>query len=103
MADPLGAPIPSLAALRAKRDEILAIASACGAHNVRVTGSVAAGEAGPDSDIDLVVDLDDDRDVADLSNLILDLEEALGRRVDVLEVRHPSAFAARVLGDAVPL
>ncbi|MGA8017022.1 MAG: nucleotidyltransferase domain-containing protein [Candidatus Dormiibacterota bacterium] len=103
MADRLVSPAPTLAALRAQRDDILAIARAHGAHNVRVTGSIAAGEAGPDSDIDLVVDLDDDRDVADLSTLILDLEEALGRSVDVLEVRHPSAFAARVLRGAVPL
>jgi predicted nucleotidyltransferase len=103
MASPTQSPVPTLAALRTRRDDILAIAHAHGAHNVRVTGSVAAGEAGPDSDIDLVVDLDDDRDVADLSTLIVDLGEALGRPVDVLEVRHPSAFGARVLRGAVPL
>jgi predicted nucleotidyltransferase len=103
MASPNLSPVPTLAALRARRDDVLAIARAHGAHNVRVTGSVAAGEAGPESDIDLVVDLDDDRDVADLSTLILDLEEALGRAVDVLEVRHPSGLAALVLRDAVPL
>lgn len=95
--------VPTLAELRAQRDGILAIAQAHGARNLRVTGSVAVGEAGPGSDIDFVVDLDDDRDVADLSTLILDLEEALGRRVDVLETRNRSALAALLLRDAVPL
>jgi predicted nucleotidyltransferase len=99
----LRSPVPTLAEVRAQRDEILSIAGAHGARNVRVTGSVALGEAGPDSDIDLVVDLDDDRDVADLSTLILDLQEALGRRVDVMETRRPSAVATLVLRDAVPL
>lgn len=94
---------PTLAALRARRDEILGLAGRHGARNVRVTGSVARGESRSDSDIDLIVDLDHDRDVLDLSALILDLEEALGRRVDVLEVRRPSPVTAAVLRDAVPL
>jgi predicted nucleotidyltransferase len=42
--------------IRAKRDEILRIAAKHGARNVRVFGSVARGEARPDSDIDLLVD-----------------------------------------------
>ena len=53
--------------------------------------------------VDLLVDLDDDRDVLDLSGLILDLEEALGRRVDVLERDRAAQSAPTLLRDAVAL
>ena len=96
---------PTLASLRARREELLRIAAAHGAHNVRVFGSVARGQARPDSDIDFLVEFEPDRTVLDLSGLILDLEEALGRRVDVVELRHPAspAAAARIQQEAVPL
>lgn len=42
--------------LKAHRDEIRAIATLHGATNVRVFGSVVRGEAGPDSDVDFLVD-----------------------------------------------
>ena len=64
---------------------------------------MARGDASAESDVDLIVDLDEGRDVADLSVLILDLQAALGRRVDVLEVRHASRVAELTLRDAVPL
>jgi predicted nucleotidyltransferase len=95
--------VPTLEDIRAQRSTILAIALSHGARNVRVTGSVARGDASADSDVDLIVDLDEDRDVADLSVLILDLQDALGRRVDVLEVRRASPVAQLTLRDAVPL
>ena len=79
--------VVTLAHLRQRREEILRIAAARGARNVRVVGSVARGDERPESDIDLLADLDDDRDVVDLSGLILDLEVALGRRVDLFERR----------------
>ena len=43
--------------LRRSRTAVLAAARRHGASNVRVFGSVARGEDGPDSDVDLVVDL----------------------------------------------
>ena len=94
---------PTIEDLRARRDEIARIAGARGARNVRVFGSVARGEARPDSDVDLLVDLDPDRDVLDLSGLMLDLEDALGRRVDVVRIRRASEMARRVEAEAVPL
>lgn len=89
--------------LRERRDEILRVAAARGARNVRVFGSVALGQARPDSDIDLLIDMEPGRSVLDFSELILDLREMLGRDVDVVEVRRPSPTAERVLREAVPL
>ena len=70
--------------LRHKRQEILALAAKHGARNVRVFGSVARGEAGATSDIDLLVEFDDNRSLFDVVGLTQDLEELLGRKVDVV-------------------
>jgi predicted nucleotidyltransferase len=69
--------VPTLDCLRARRIDILTIAAAHGAHNVRVFGSVAPGSAHPDSDVDFLVEFEPDRTVLDVSDLILDLEESL--------------------------
>lgn len=42
--------------IRARRDDIIRIAARHGARNIRVFGSVARGDAGPESDLDLLVD-----------------------------------------------
>jgi uncharacterized protein len=92
------------ALLQARRSEILALAERHGAHNVRVFGSVARGEAGPESDIDLLVTLDVDRSLLDLVALWQDLEDLLGREVDI--VTEPSLkerMRAQVLREAVVL
>jgi hypothetical protein len=70
--------------LAEKRDEILRLAASRGARNVRVFGSVARGEARADSDIDLLVDVESGRSLLDVVGLWLDLEELLGRKVDLL-------------------
>jgi predicted nucleotidyltransferase len=96
---------PTLADLRRRREELLCIAAEHGAYDIRVFGSVARGQARPDSDVDFLVELYPGRTVLDLSGLILDLQDALGRRVDVVEIRRPasSAAAERILREAVPL
>lgn len=88
----------------AKRDEVLQLASARGARKVRVFGSVARGDAGAESDVDFLVDLDDERTLFDLGHLLLDLEELLGRKVDLVleEALHPY-IRKRVLREAVEL
>ncbi|HXV64801.1 MAG TPA: nucleotidyltransferase domain-containing protein [Vicinamibacteria bacterium] len=83
------------------RAEILRIAARHGARTVRVFGSVARGEDRPDSDVDLLVDMDDDRSLLDLVGLGQDLQELLQRKVDVLtdESIHP-AVRPRIAGEA---
>lgn len=73
--------------VKEKREEILDIAARHGASNVRVFGSVARGEAGPESDVDFLVELERGRSLLDRAALILDLETLLGRRVDVATER----------------
>ena len=84
---------PTLEDLRARREEILRIANAYGASNVRVFGSVARGEAGPQSDVDLLVDIATDRRGFAFFGLLEDLrralEELLGWPVDVGEAVRP--------------
>jgi predicted nucleotidyltransferase len=90
--------------VREKRDEILAIARKHGAFNVRVFGSVARGEADEESDIDLLVDLDADRSLFDLGALAVELNESMGRRVDVVTERGlRERIRDRVVGEAVAL
>jgi uncharacterized protein len=67
------------------KEEILRIAAQYGAYNVRVFGSIARGEARPDSDIDFLVELEPQRTLLDQIALIQSLEELLGRKVDVTE------------------
>ena len=69
--------------LKANRDEILAIAARHGAYNVRVFGSVARGEANPESDVDFLVEIEPGRNLLDRIALIQELEGLLGRKVDV--------------------
>ena len=70
--------------LRSRREDILKIAAKHGACNVRIFGSVARGEAGENSDIDLLVELEPDRSLLDLAKLVVELEDLLNRKVDVV-------------------
>jgi predicted nucleotidyltransferase len=94
----------SLESLRQMRSEILHIAQAHGSKNVRVFGSVARGEEGPDSDLDLLVDLEPRRNLLDLGHLVMDLQDLLGRKVDVVEPEGLHWYIRdRVLKEAVAL
>jgi len=83
------------------REEILATARKHGAYNVRVFGSVARGEARPDSDIDFLVNLEAGRSLMDLARLLRELQSLLGRDVDVVtEAGLRPRIRPRVLKDA---
>jgi predicted nucleotidyltransferase len=90
--------------LKQKREEILRIAARHGAYNVRVFGSVARGNARPDSDVDLLVDVGPNRSFFFPGGLIFDLEQLLGRRVEVAEPAGLHSYLReRVLREAVTL
>ena len=96
---------PSLAdLLQKKRAQILKIAIRHGAYNVRVFGSAAKGAAGPDSDLDLLVNVRDEHSSWFPAGLILDLEALLDREIDVVteEALH-WYIRDQVLSEAVPL
>jgi hypothetical protein len=65
--------------------QILPILKAAGVRRAAIFGSLARGEATDESDVDLLVDLPDRASLLDLVGLKLDLEDKLGRKVDVVE------------------
>jgi predicted nucleotidyltransferase len=86
------------------REAMLDLATRHGAKNVRVFGSIARGEGTTTSDVDLLVDMDQGRSFLDLCALGDDLEDLLGRRVDILTEPALSRFLRdRILNEAVPL
>ena len=71
--------------IQTKRGEILRIAAKHGVHRIRLFGSVARGEAGPQSDVDFLVEVGPKHSPFFPGGLVVDLQDLLGRRVDVVE------------------
>jgi hypothetical protein len=90
--------------LKEKRDEILGIAARHGVRNVRVFGSVARGDACPESDVDFLIELEDGRSLLDISCFWQEIEDLLGCDVDVVESEGLHWYIKdRVLSEAMPL
>jgi hypothetical protein len=90
--------------LQEKRETILEIARRHGAHDVRLFGSVARGDNTETSDVDILVRFDPDRSLFDHGGLLVDLEEYLGIKVDVVsEGALSGRFRAEVERDVTPL
>lgn len=104
MNEPTNQPL-TLAALRARRHEILTLAARYGAYNVRVFGSVARGDTHPASDVDLLVSFAAGTSLFELSGFWQDIQELLGVAVDVVEDHAGlrSGFRQRIIKEAVPL
>lgn len=88
--------------LRDRRDEIVDAAARHGVRNVRVFGSVARGEDTEESDVDLLVDLDPGVGMFAIGALESELEEMLGREVDVVIARALRESVAETV-EAIPL
>jgi uncharacterized protein len=96
--------IMNLEQLRARREQILATARRHGARTLRVFGSVARGDADVESDVDFLVELEPGRSLLDQGALLMDLQEQLGCRVDVMtEAGLRPSMRARVLQEAIAL
>ncbi len=94
----------TLDGLRSQRRAICEIARRNKARNIRVIGSVARGEASDSSDLDLLVNLEDDASLLDLVGFRLETEDLLGVRVDVGQEEGLEADVLQsVLEDAVDL
>ena len=97
-------PSARLQTLSELRPTVLRVTHARGITNVRVFGSFARGDQRSHSDLDLLVELPDGATLIDLSGLKIDLEEAVGRKVDVLTEGGISSYLRdRILSDARPL
>ena len=87
-----------------KREEIRRIAAKHGARNVRVFGSVVRDEAGPESDVDFLIEVGSTTSSWFPAGLIVDLEDLLGRPVEVVTERALNCdLRERVLREAVPV
>jgi predicted nucleotidyltransferase len=91
-------------ALATRRDQVIRIATACGARSVRVFGSVVKGLDRDGSDLDLLVDLPLGTSLLHIVGLQLDIEDALGVKVDLCTERElDPALKERILAEARPL
>ena len=90
--------------LTSKRDELKALARKHGASNIRIFGSVARREETPGSDIDFLVDMEEDASLLDLARLKNDLEDLLGKPIDITTkpALHPM-LADAILKEAIAL
>jgi hypothetical protein len=86
------------------REEIRRIARLRGARRVRIFGSRARGDFGPDSDVDILIDLEPGRSALSLGGLLMDLQDLLGKKVEVVTpaALHPK-IRDRILAQAIDI
>jgi predicted nucleotidyltransferase len=86
MTSPTPTAVQVRAALVLQRSRVAEVLLRYGATNLRMFGSVARGDAGEDSDLDLLVDLVPDRgnELLRVAGLAEELSTLMGRRVDVV-------------------
>jgi hypothetical protein len=90
--------------LASQRDEVLAVLDEHGVTNVKVFGSIARGEDDENSDVDLLVEMPDGIGLFRRTEIELDLEDLLDRRVDLVSPAEvPARSRSRVLAEAMPL
>lgn len=93
--------MPLLDTLLAKRAEVLNVASRHGASNVRLFGSVARRSETPSSDVDILIDLARDRGFSDFLALAEELEELIGRKVDLVTSRGLSPYLKPLIEEEI--
>jgi len=86
------------------KPQLRALAERHGVGTLLVFGSMARGDATPDSDVDFLLDNTTRLSGFQLGALQMDLQDLLGRKVDLvtLNALHP-LLRERVLQEAVPL
>ncbi len=84
--------MPLLDTLLEKRADLLRVAGRHGASNLRLFGSVARRAETPSSDVDILIDLAEDRGFAEFLALAEELEALIGRKVDLITSRGISPY-----------
>ena len=86
------------------QDEIYQIARKHNAEKVYVFGSCARKEETPESDVDLLVDFNQEATLFDQMDIQDEIQTLLNCKVDIVSIRglHPY-IERRVLAEAVPL
>ena len=96
--------VMSMSTLQQYTPDILQIASKHGAQKIRVFGSFSANTATAASDLDLLINLEKGRDLLDLIAFKQELEEQIGRKVDVVTEKGLSPHLRdTILAQAKPL
>jgi len=86
------------------REKILPILKKWGVSKASIFGSYVRGEAGEDSDVDILVEIDDELSLLDFIGLKLEIEDAIGKRVDLVEFSTiKPTFKDRILREQVAL
>ncbi|TAH45069.1 MAG: nucleotidyltransferase [Betaproteobacteria bacterium] len=90
--------------IEAHREELKGLARRYGVRSIKVFGSMARNDADEDSDVDLLVDTGPDTSGFTLGALLMDAQDILGRRVDVVTEKslHP-LMRDRILSEACAL
>ena len=94
----------NLEQLKKYKSQIIELAEANKAMNIRVFGSVSREQANEDSDIDFVIDVGEGQNLIDFIRLKQELEDLLGHEVDLApstELRE--GMRERILKDAIPI
>ena len=88
-------------AIEIRRQDILRILSQHGATSAKVFGSAARGESGPESDLDLLVQLKPGYSLLDLIAIKQELEDLLACEVDIVTEAALSPYMRdRILQEA---
>ena len=92
------------ATVRSRRKQILEAAAKHGVTGIKLFGSVARGESREGSDVDFLVEMEDGRSLMDLGELLMDLEDLLGCKVNLVEPEGLHWYIKdRILTEAVSL
>ena len=86
------------------RKQVFKLAAKYGASNIRLFGSAASGTTNQNSDIDFLVDVEPGRSLFDLGGLLFELQQLLGRPVDIVTTAGlRPRIRERVLKEAIAL
>ncbi len=91
-------------ALQKIAQKVVPILKEAGVKRASVFGSTARGDSRKNSDIDLLVDFPANKSLFDFAGLQLDLEEALGKKVDLVEFETiKPRIRDQILSEQIPI